>query len=299
MPMAQRLICLVLLLLALPAPAAISLEDDEGHRITLAQPARRIVALAPHIAEVVFAAGAGSHLAGTVQYSDYPEAAKDVPRVGSYNAVNMEAVVALKPDLVLAWKSGNREAHLERFTALGIPVFVSEPRTLEDVARTLETYGILAGTETAAQAAAQAFRQRRDALSARYARQAPVPVFYQIWDRPLMTINGAHLISDVMRLCAGRNVFADLPQIAPVISAESVLAANPEVIVASGMGEARPEWLDQWQRWPDLLAARRGNLSFIPPDLMQRHTPRLLDGAERLCAALETARQRRSAKGAP
>lgn len=271
----------------------ITLNDDEGRTLALAAPAKRIVSLAPHITELLFAAGAGDRVVGAVAYSDYPEAARVLPRVGGYSAIDMEAVAALKPDLVIAWKSGNRDAHLERFAALDIPVFVNEPRSMSDVARSLEQIGILAGTADAANAAARRFRERRDALAARYASRPPVRMFYQIWDQPLMTINGKHLISDAMRLCGGTNVFGDLGQLAPRIGTEAVLAANPEVIVASGMGDSRPEWLDRWQKWTGLTAVARGNLFFIPPELMQRHTPRLLDGAERLCEQLETARSRR------
>jgi iron complex transport system substrate-binding protein len=120
-----------------------------------------------------------------------------------------------------------------------------------------------------------------------------VTVFYQIWDRPLMTVNDHHLISDAIRLCGGRNVFGGLAQLAPTIGVEGVLAADPEVIVASGMGESRPDWLDQWKRWPRLAATAAGNLYFIPPELIQRHTPRILDGATRLCGFLEEARAKR------
>lgn len=298
MPSMRRLLPALLLLLALPA-AALTVRDDAGHVLELPAPARRIVALAPHITELLYAAGAGDRLVGTVEYSNYPDAAKRLPRVGSYSAVDLEAVAALRPDLVIAWASGNSDARLERLAALGIPVFVSEPHNLADVARSIETFGQLAGSEAAATRAARAFSERREALAARYAARPAVTVFYQVWDRPLMTVNGAHLISDVMALCGGRNVFSSLSQLAPTVSVESVLAANPEVIVASGMGEERPEWLDQWRRWPQLTAAVRGNLYFIPPDLLQRHSPRILDGAEHLCADLEEARAKRPAASRP
>ncbi|HMW53493.1 MAG TPA: cobalamin-binding protein [Zoogloea sp.] len=275
------------------ARGAIDLADDQGTPVHLAQPARRIVSLAPHVTELLFAAGAGGKVVGAVQYSDYPEAARSVARVGSYTAVDMEKVAALKPDLVVAWKSGNRDAHLDKLRALGIPVFINEPRRIEDVARSLTQLGRLAGTEAAAEAAAQAFRARQGALAARYSARPTVRVFYEIWNHPLMTINGEHLISDVIRLCGGENVFARLPVLAPAIDTEAVLAAAPEVIVASGMGEARPEWLDDWRRWTKLNAVARGNLFFIPPDQIQRHTPRILDGAERLCGQLDEARARR------
>ncbi len=244
---------------------------------------------------MLFAAGAGDKVVGVVNYSDYPEAATRLPQVGSFNNVDLEAVARLRPDLVLAWSSGNRAVNLDKLRALGIPLFISEVRKLDDVAHSLETVGRLAGTEDTAKAAADAFRARRDALAARYRARPPVRMFYQIWDRPLMTINGEHLISDAIRLCGGENVFAGLPQLAPTIGVEAVLAANPEAVVASGMGEARPDWLDQWKNWSGLSAAQAGNLYFIPPQLIQRHTPRLLDGAEQLCGFLEQARAKRTA----
>ena len=285
-----------LLALALGVPcahAAIDLTDDQGQPVHLDKPATRIVSLAPHITEMLFAAGAGERVVGAVQYSDYPEAAKKIPRVGGYTTVDMEKVVALKPDLVVAWKSGNRDAQLGKLRALGIPVFVNEPRKIDDVARSVAQLGKLAGTGAVADAAAQGFRKRHAALAAKYSTRPPVRVFYEAWNRPLMTVNGEHLISDVMRLCGGDNVFAKLPMLAPTIDAEAVLAATPEVIVASGMGEGRPEWLDDWRQWTKLPAVARGNLFFIPPDLIQRHTPRILDGAERLCGQLDEARSRR------
>ena len=277
------------------ASAQIELTDDAGEHIVLAQPARRIVSLAPHVTEILFAAGAGEHVVGVVAYSDYPEAARALPQVGGYTQVDLEAIVGLRPDLVIGWRSGNRDAHLARLRAMGIPVYLNEPRSLDDVARSLEQFGRLAGSDAAARAAATAFRARHSALATRYAGQSPVRTFYQIWDRPLMTVNDEHLIADVIRLCGGSNVFGGLSQLAPTIGVEAVLAANPEAIVASGMGDARPEWLDQWARWPQLEATRRDNLFFIPPDLIQRHTPRILEGAARLCEQLETVRARRTA----
>lgn len=291
--MRLRPLAFSLLVLSGLARADVDLTDDHGTAVHLAQPARRIVSLAPHVTELLYAAGAGDRVVGAVQYSDYPEAAKKVARVGSYTAVDMEKVVALKPDLVVAWKSGNRDAHLDKLRGLGIPVFINEPRKIDDVARSLSQLGKLAGTEAVAEPAAKAFRARHAALAAKYSARPTVRTFYEIWNRPLMTVNGEHLIADVIRLCGGENVFAKLPVLAPAIDVEAVLAAQPEAIVASGMGEARPEWLDDWRKWSKLTAVARGNLFFIPPDQIQRHTPRILDGAERLCAQLEEARGRR------
>ena len=284
----------LLMVLILAAPArAVTLNDANGQLLTLAAPARRIVSLAPHITELVYAAGAGGQLVGVVNFSDYPPEAAALPQIGSYNALDLEAIASLHPDLALAWRSGNREAHLTRLRALGIPVFVSEARSLEEVAASIVQIGTLAGTGEVATAAAEAFRGRHALLRARYQTEPPVRMFYQVWNDPLMTINGEHLISAVIRLCGGVNVFAGLDQLAPKINEEAVLAADPEAIVASGMDQARPEWLDDWRRWRGMTAVARDNLFFIPPDLLQRHTPRVLDGAEQLCRQLDAARGRR------
>lgn len=287
----KRILLLALALSAAHAHADIVLRDDTQTEVRLAAPARRIVSLAPNITEVVYAAGAGDRLVGTVEFSDHPAAARQLPRIGSYARVNVEAIVALKPDLVLAWDSGNPPAGIMQLRKLGIPVFVTEPRTLDDVARDLERYGTLAGT-AAGKVAAQAYRKRLQSMQQRHASRPPVRVFYQIWDEPLMTVNGRQIISDVIRLCGGVNVFAELPALAPTVSVESVLAADPDVIIAGGMGERNASWLEPWKKWPRLKATTRGNLFFIDPNLLQRHTPRLLDGAEQLCARLEEARSR-------
>jgi iron complex transport system substrate-binding protein len=291
LPLLLQLIAAVLV--CLPARAEIVVTDASGVSIKLAAPARRIVSLAPHITELLFAAGAGDRMVGNVDYGDYPPAARALPKVGDYSQLDLEAIVALKPDLVMGWESGNASASVARLRAMGLNVHLSEPNRIEDIAGELERVGRLAGTEASANAAAAAFRERHARLAARYRQRPPVEVFYQIWKQPLMTVNGQQIISDAIRLCGGRNVFAQLPGLAPTVSVEAVIAANPEAIIASGMGESRPEWLDDWKRWNTLTAVARDNLYFVPPDLIQRHTPRILDGAEKLCQHLETARGKR------
>ncbi|MEW5889158.1 MAG: cobalamin-binding protein [Pseudomonadota bacterium] len=281
---------------ATSAHAAITVTDDTGRTVRLAQPARRIVSLAPHITENLFAIGAGERVAGTVDYSDYPEAARKIPRVGGYSRIDLEAVAALKPDLVLAWESGNAMAQVDKLRVLGVPVYVSQPNRIEDVAASLERLGELTGTEEGARAAAARFRARLAELRSRYASRPAVRTFYQVWNRPLMTVGRDQIISDALRVCGGENVFGHLGVMAPAVTVEAVLAANPEAIVASGMGDERPEWLEEWRRWTQMEAVQRDNLFFVPPQLIQRHTPRILDGTERLCAHLETARARRSAR---
>jgi iron complex transport system substrate-binding protein len=176
---------------------------------------------------------------------------------------------------------------------LGIPVFYNEPRRLPDIARAIEQFGLLAGTEAVALPAARAFAARVAELRRRYAGRAPVSVFYQIWDQPLMTVNGEHLISDVVRLCGGQNVFAGLKPLTPEISIEAVLAADPEAIAGMSAEAGQAGNLDQWKRWPRLQAVARGNLFVIDADLISRNTPRILDGAEQLCEQLAAARARR------
>lgn len=291
------LVLTVLLLAATYARAGVTVQDDRGNTVSLARPAERIVSLAPHATELLFAAGAGSRMVGAVDWSDFPPAAREIPRVGSYVQPDLERIVALKPDLVVAWYSGNEPRLVERLRALGYPVYVSEMRALEEVPAGIERLGRLAGTDAAASRAAADFRARRDRLQKSYAAGVPVRVFYQIWDKPLMTINNEHLITRVMELCGGRNVFGDLPTLTPHLDVEGVLVANPQAIVASGMGEARPDWLDHWRRWPDLTAVKNGHLFFVPPDFLQRPTPRILDGAQQMCEALEQVRKDTAKRG--
>lgn len=275
------------------AHAEVVVQDDTGATVRLAAPARRIVSLAPHATENLFAAGAGRQLVGVVDYSDYPAAAKRIRNVGSYERPDLETIVALKPDLVVVWQSGNAGGVVKRLQALGLPVYQTQPDRLEDIPANIEKLGHLAGSEAVSARVAADFRQRLAALRTRYAARPAVPVFYQAWHQPLLTVGGDQIISDVIRLCGGANIFAGLAAKAPTVSVEAVLAANPEAIVASGMGRDTPVALDDWRNWKRIQAVTRDNLFFVSADLMQRPTPRLLEGAEQLCRHLETARGRR------
>lgn len=286
--------CLIALLWVLLTPAGsaqITVRDAMDRTLVLEKPATRVISLAPHITEVVYAAGAGEQLVGAVSYSDYPEAAKAIPRVGSYDSVSYETLLTLKPDLVLAWHEGNGEDVVMRLQSLGLNVYVGEPRALEDVAESLRVIGVLTGNEQEADAAASRFMQQLNDLRKTYSSREPVTVYYQIWNEPLLTLNGDHLISDVVRLCGGRNVFADAMPLVSRISVESVLRANPQVIIASGMDKARPEWLDDWREWSAMTAVKNDQLYFIPPDILQRHTPRIIEGATLMCEKLQQARE--------
>ena len=281
-----------LLLPGMPALAdlVVRVLDDAGHAVVLDAPARRIVSLAPYLTELLYAAGAGDTVVGTSEFSDYPEAARDIPRIGGGAGLDIEAIIALQPDLVVAWQSGNPDGQLERLQALGITLFLSEPRQLLDVPGTLVRLGKLAGSEPVAQATARAFDARYRELQQRYSGRPTVAVFYQVWRQPLMTVNGEHLISDVIRLCGGRNVFSDLPVLAPQIDVEAVLAANPAVIIAGTGGTSETAELQDWMHWPMLTAVARGHLYGVQRELLVRHSPRILDGAEQVCGILEKVR---------
>ena len=293
----RRLMIAALALVSAAAAGAatteVRLTDDAGRSVILKQPAQRIISLTPHLTELLFAAGAGAHVVGTVEFSDYPQAARRIERIGDSARLDLERIVALKPDLVVVWRDGNAQRQLDRLLQLGIPVYYNEPRRLPDIARSIEQLGRLAGTEEAALPATHAFLARLDELRTRYAGRAPVAVFFQIWDRPLMTVNGDHLISDVIRLCGGRNVFAGLKNLTPEISTEAVLAADPEAIVGMRADAGQTGSLDAWKKWPRLQAVARGDLFLVDADLISRDTPRILDGARELCESLAAARARR------
>ena len=287
--MKLRLALLFLAVIAVPAQA-ITVQDFSGREVTLDQPAKRIVALAPHIVENLYSAGAGDKLVGVVSYSNFPDEAKNVPEVGTYNAFSLEQVLALNPDLVVMWGSGNGMQTLSTFEALGIPVYVSELRQLSDVPKSIRNLSQLAGTPAIGEAEASRIETELNALHRRYGEKRSLSVLYQIWNDPLQTVNGEHLISEIISLCGGYNIFGDARSLAPRVSIESVLLRDPDAIVASGMGEARPEWLDQWRAYPSLTAVADEALFFVNPDHLQRPSARIVLGARSLCQQLDQIR---------
>lgn len=263
--------------------------DATGATISLAAPAMRIVSLAPHATELLFAAGAGDRVVGVLSPADAPPQAASLPRVGDARSLDLEYIVALKPDLVVAWPY-LAPAQIERLRALGVAVYVSDPRTPDAIAVDIERLGGLTGQVDTAARAAATLRQRIAALRERERSAPRVRVFYEIWNRPLYTIGGGHLISAAIELCGGENAFASVALPAPQVSVESVLAARPEAIVAGTDHGVRPEWLDAWSRWHELPAVARDNLFVVDANLLHRAGPRFVDGAEQLCAALDLAR---------
>lgn len=262
------------------------------HATAAAAPPLRIISLAPSLTEIAYAAGAGHLLVGAVEFSDFPAAAKAVPRVGDAWRVDAERVIALRPDVVLVWPTGTPETTIERLRSLGLNVVDVPTQSLADVPRALRQVGRLAGTSALAERAALEFERRVTLQRASYSQRPQLTVFIQIDDEPIFTVNGRHVISEIVTLCGGRNVFADLPQLAPPISAEAVLAADPQVILSTDDTIANPRAF--WQRWPRMRAVQGDTVFKVSSDLVTRASPRLAQGVEVTCAALEQARQRLS-----
>lgn len=274
--------------------AAVSVTDDEGHTVTLMHPAQRIVSLSPHATEMVYAIGAGDRLVAVTSHSDYPEQARALPVVGDFRQIDMERVLALKPDLLVVWSGGSLPPQVEKLRHAGIPVFHSRPERLADIPDNMVRLGMLAGLEGDARQVSQRWLVQLEILKKRYRDRMPVRVFYQVSDVPLFTLNGKHIVNEVIGLCGGCNVFAGLTVLAPHVSTEAVLATDPEVIVSTrGMGAH--DGLAGWRRYTMLSAVRYGNLFALHPDWLDRPGPRMITGTAMMCRALDEARANRQA----
>lgn len=297
MRIAQTVFWRSLLLLSLTAAstadASVTVLDDARHSVTLNKPAQRIISLAPHATELLFQAGAGHMIIAVSDYSDYPEAAKKIISIGSILATDLERLIALKPDLVVVWGTGNAKLLATKLRSHHVTVFESEPQDFETIASSLERLAHLAGTDATGKIAANNFRERLNSLTKKYQlkdTEKPLSVFYQIWGKPLMTLNDQHLVSSAIRLCGGKNIFGTLKEISPTVSTEAVLAANPQVIITSS-GEQQDSLLD-WRHFPHINAVKKANLFTIKGDLLNRSGPRVLDGTETLCQVLAAARNK-------
>ncbi len=291
---AIRSVLIVLTLLHITtgtALASISVIDDTNHTVTLERPAQRIVSLAPHITELLFAAGASKRIIGVSAHSDFPQAANIIPSVGNISGIDIERVAKLKPDLIVAWGGGNSETQLARLKKFNIPIYISAPNDFEHVASSIERLGTLAGTSEQAYEAATLFRHRWQYLVTSHKNVRTVSVFYQLWKNPLMTLNDTHMISKVIQVCGGKNVFGDLTPLVPTVTTEAVLAANPEVIITPS--DANESSLVSWQRFHALNATRKKQLYIIPADEISRSGPRIIDAAERMCELLDNVRAKK------
>ena len=274
---------------------SINVNDYANRSVTLQQTAERVIALSPHIVENMFSIGAGSLLVGVVDHSDFPHQAKQITRIGGASSFSLEKILSLSPDLVIVWASAAKNSIVEKLTSLGIPVYVDNPRTLVDIARSIRDFGLLTGQIEKSITVANNYLLEVQSLRNQYQRVDDITVLYEVWNNPLQTINRKHIISDIITLCGGKNVFGDTLSLAPKVNIEAVINRNPDIIVSSNTSNQQ-QWLDYWLAWPVLRAVRHRRLYVIDPDLIQRHTVRILTGTKILCdyinETLLTERQR-------
>ncbi len=273
---------------------AITLVDDIGVTHTFSTPVKRIVSLTPHATELLFAVGAGAQIVGAVDYSDYPKAALKIPRVGGYSGINIEVLMMLKPDVIISWPGGNRRDDLAKIKKLNLPLFASNPKNFAGIASNLQRLGILTGHPQQGQRTAYTLLQKTQKLRQENQHKDKIRVFYQVWDKPLMTLNKQSFIAHAINLCGGVNVFADLPTISAQVSLESVIAAKPEVIITGGHTQQSQQWFKKWRNVKGIKAVTLNNLYQIAPDILSRPTPRLYEGTRQLCKALDSARKKRA-----
>ncbi len=260
--------------------------DDTGTQIKLAQPAKRIVSLAPDITEILFAIGAGPHIVGVIKGSDSPVAARNITKVGDYSGIDVEKIIELHPDLIITWGL-TFSRQLSIFKELHIPVYTTEPHQLEDIPKTMQSLGELTGLKSEANKVVNNFKKYLVQLRQRYQSEKPIKVFYQIGGYGLMTINKDSWINQIITLCGGQNVFVNAKTIAPEVNWEAIVAANPDVVIASSEIST---WKNAWQKWPEIAAVRQQYLFTINPDLIERAGPRILEGATQMCEYLERGR---------
>lgn len=289
----SKLIPWLFLCASLQASASIVVRDDAGLTVTLAKPAQRIISLSPAETEMLFAAGGGERIVGVIRYSDYPKAATHLPVVGDFQGLDIERILSLKPDLIVVWYEGNTHSHIEQLQRLGIPLFFGQPQHLDDIPNSILTLGRLMGIERQAEKTATQLRAQLNALKQKYARRSPVRLFYQVWDQPLYTLNGQHIVSDAIQLCGGVNIFADLKTISPNIDIESVLRLDPEAIIGADEKNPSDGGVAMWERYPTMKAVKRHNLFLIDGNLINRAGPRMIAGAAQLCEKLDQARNKR------
>ena len=251
------------LLLALSGPAAA---------------VERVVSLAPSLSEIVVELDSADLLVGVLDAGERPPALESVPSVGRYGQLDIERLLSLKPDLLLLWPGSVGPAQREQLSRLGIPTYVAEPHRLDQLTTQIEDIARQLGRPERGQALAADLRRQLDALRQRYRRDVPLRVFYQVWDQPLYTVGGGQIISDALEVCGARNVFADLRLPAPQVSIESVLARNPEVILAGSQAQ-----LDAWKAWPQVTAVSQGQLLRVIDKGLERPSGQMIQATAALC----------------
>lgn len=277
-------------ILAVTAPAAgaasLTVTDDTGAHVSLVGPPQRIISLAPSATEMLFAAGLGDRVIATVKFSNEPAAAKRVPRIGDVTAVDMERLVALHPDLVVVWPGGGNPAQIEKLAQLGFPLYRQQVNRLADLSGSLRRLGALSVSQDVSNRAAQALEGELARLAHQYGGGSHPSVLLEVWNRPVYTVGGTHLMSDALALCGARNVFGDLKELGPVVSTEAVIARDPDIIVANAPPGEGAGWLADWRRFASMKAVRTGRLVAFEDTRLNRLGPSMVPATELLCKAL-------------
>ena len=246
---------------------------------------QRIIALAPHITEMIYAIGAGDTLVAVSDYSDYPEQAKSLPSVANYAAINLEAVLALKPDLVIAWRTGNPQADIQRLQQLGIRIAYSDPLTLDDISAELRLLGELTAHQQQAERLATEFQRQLAQLRQTYQHKTPVPVFFAMGSAPISTVANNAWPQQMLALCGAKNIFAGIQGDYPQVGIEQVIAAKPDVIIQASRTTAAD--FSYWQRFNTLPAVNKKQFVTVNADYLFRTTPRTLLGITQLCEGID------------
>ena len=247
--------------------------------------APRVITLAPSLAEIMVELDSADLVVGVLDYGVRPPELAGRPSVGRHAQLELESLLSLKPDLVLLWPDSISRSQREQLDGLGIPLYVAEPHDLDQLARQFREIAVQLGRAEVGERLSERFTRGLADLRQRYAGREPVTVFYQVWHEPLFTLGGQQIVSDALRVCGARNVFADLSLPAPQVSVESVLARDPQVILGGSDAQLEP-----WQQWPTLQAVRKQQLWEVPDKGLERPSFQMLGALEKLCAVLHKAR---------
>ncbi|MDD7805902.1 MAG: cobalamin-binding protein [Endozoicomonas sp. (ex Botrylloides leachii)] len=299
----MRKFCLILIVL-LVAPIGFAKQlcaiDDNGIKVCLHSAPKRIISLAPSATELLYAAGAGKQLVAVDKYSDFPEAAKKLPKVGGYPNINAEVLVNMAPDLIVVWAGGNSPELIQQIARMKLKLFQLNAVNLKDIGIELRKLGAITGNVQQANFQADRFDRRLARLQTTYQHQTPISVFFEIWHTPLMAVGADNIMNRVITLCGGRNIFADVKIHFPIVSIESLLAKNPDVIlITSPQNKARDRQTliaSYQKKWVMLSAVQKKQLFIIDSDMISRPTPRILDGAEKICQYLKVVRENKYIK---
>lgn len=282
-----------LLIISVPITAderEINIIDDLGNEVFLKTPAKRIIVLGPSLVEIFFSIGEGSKIIGVDESSDYPEEVKKIKKVASFNSINYEEIVSLSPDLIVMWSSGFSFSKIKKIKDLGIPVFLSQSNKLSNIEELIRSLGYLTGNIDEASEIASAFVNKLNRFKKKYKKNEIISVFYQVWDKPLQTLNKDHIITDIINICGGNNIFHSMHEIAPKVTIESVISNNPDLILIGSNGKEKDLWLNDWNKWLMIDAVRNKKIYIIDPDLVVRESPRIIEGVEIVCDILDESR---------